>query len=626
MDELSAAGRQIVWTLPSSVVDGKTINWNSDSDQWRSADASGDYHGMIFTGSGQAGADVSSIFSDAVPVHAGDIVSFQAEVRTEGAAAKNLALMAQAKIEIQWKTLQPVVYGLADPDQPELADWTYRKSSVVVPAGATEFRLVAMGYGTQAAGTSWYLRDFQFERISLRDYVAEKRDSARQSDIFLLGVDTLSQTPLSCYGNSPVTTPNIDALAAEGRMYTEVTTAAPWTRPSFASIYTSLYPSQHKAEDFHMPLPEQALTLAEALKTRGYFTGAFVCTSTSGVLGSQMGLAQGFDFYFEHPDEARVREAVQAFFTANAPHLRMLRGGGLFIWQHIWEPHSPYVNRHPERVRNDGVQGTVDVTQPMLANINQKAWTFGDEYNAQDVDYIKRVYAWEAAYVDELVGDLRARLQDVGLYEDANIVLCSDHGESFGENGYWQHGNGYEPTVRTPLILRMPGRIEAGTVDTQSLVSNLDIMPTLLELAGAPIPSYFEGDSLLSDKALERDYAFSEDRRHGWLTVRDGEYKLVAKDVTRTTANEQFGQLPEWLIGTEGAEIEYALYDIQNDPLEQTDLSGDPAFQKVLERLTSQLELHCARMGIGAATGEGAVGLNLPEETIRELETLGYLN
>ena len=628
-EQSPVADPQKVRSLASTVVDGKEIQWGSQSELWRSLDGPGDNNVLLFTGGDDLQGDVHTLASDQIPVHAGDVISFDAELRTEGGPAKPLGLLVQARINGVWEGLEPRVEGFATPDQTELPDWTYRKGSVIVPTGATECRAVATGHGSQSRDSSWQVRDYQIERVSLRDYSAQQRDAARLNDIILVGVDTLGQTPLSCYGNSPVATPNIDALAAEGRLYTEVTTAAPWTRPSFASIFTSLYPSQHKAEDFHIPLGEEALTLAEALKKRGYFTGAFVRTSSTGVLGSKMGLDQGFDFYVEYSDEAHVGEAAQAFFDANAAYLRAMGGGGLFIWQHAWEPHSPYINRRPEQLRNeDGIQNTVHISQPMLSKLGSNSWRLGEEYNEQDVDYIKRVYASEAAYVDGLVGNLSSRLKEVGLYESANIVVCADHGEAFGENGYWQHGNGYEPTVRTPLILRMPGRVAPGTVDRQSLVSNLDIMPTLLEVADAPIPKYLEGVSLISPEpdSTPRAYAFSEDRRHGWLTVRDSQYKLVAKNASRGEKDKEFGHLPVWLIGQEDSEIDYALYDLLNDPLEQEDRSDDAAYTAVSERLKARLEKHCAQMGIGAGGHEAATGLDLPGEIVRELEALGYLN
>ena len=564
-----------------------------------------------------------ALVSRPVPVDAGDAVTFYFWCRCEGGASARLTATVQVLQGREWVDMKP-----GTTVKPPAPSWQYAGQTVFVVPGQRQVRLALRAHARKSAAT-WYVDDCTAQIASFRRYAACNRGRLRLPDVLLIGVDTLRQSSLACYRPDANYTPNIDRIAAEGRLYREVTTPCSWTRPSFASIFTSVYPSQHGAELMTTPLPETAVTLAELLREHGYFTAGFANSTPDGFVGSAMGSAQGFDVYFEQPSDAAVAGAVQRFIETNAVALAGLDGGGIFVFYHLFDPHAPYTNDCPAMLQNEGLLGTVDITAREHINpLHQGKLVFGQHYNEADVRYIRSVYAWDVAAADRLVGAILARCRWAGLYDTLNIVFCADHGESFGRNGVWGHGNGYESCVRTPLILRMPGRIPPGETDAETLAANLDIMPTVLDLAGVPVPDWCEGRSLLdgATAANAKSLAFCEDRQHGWLTVRDSRYKLVAKGVSKQVDPER--DLTRWVLGGEGGVVEYALYDLETDPEEQQDIAArEPA---TFERLKAALRAHCERVGIGhgknAESGDEAETRPISGQTRELLRNLGYLD
>lgn len=109
---------------------------------------------------------------------------------------------------------------------------------------------------------TWYVDDYHISVRSLARHSTERDSEVVLPNVILIVADTLARRPLGCYGNERSHMPNIDRLAAEGRMYMKATTACPWTRPLFGSLFTSQYPAQHGADDIGLPLNENLTTLA----------------------------------------------------------------------------------------------------------------------------------------------------------------------------------------------------------------------------------------------------------------------------------------------------------------------------------------------------------------------------
>lgn len=590
------------------------VTTNRENKTWIPASGSGHTGDVAMALTGPASKERLYVYlrSEPVEVRPGDVVDFDMWVRSEGTPKEGLTAFVQAKVGESWETLGNRARAVS------AADWTQLTSlGEIMPPDTTQMRMVVYGGSNEPENVLWLVDDFCARVKSFKGYVEAPATSEPLQNILLFGIDTLRQDVLGCYGAERMHTPNIDRIAREGRRYDKVTATSPWTKPSFGSIMTGLYPSQHGAEDTELPLHSDLTTLAQALKERGYFTAAFVYTSADGFLSANMGFSKGFDVYFMGKEESSVYDALIRFLDTNAQAMRKTPGqGGLFVFYHSFDVHSPYHNHQPELIYNEGLLGQIPVinydtyTGPM----NAGTFVFDKDYNQKDVDYIKSVYESEVIYTDRLVGDVLARYDWLGLYDSLNIVFTADHGESFRENGRFEHGHGWETCVCVPMILRFPDRIEAGERDSTSLVSIMDVMPTILDLAGATSPPNLTASSLLGNRegTPTAEYGISEDQRHGWLTLRDGQYKLLA---------ENAGKRGAWIFDLPDAPTNYMLFNIVEDPLEQQDLAE--SHPEELQRLKDALMAHCAKYGIGSAE-ETHETRSVSEETIEALEALGY--
>jgi arylsulfatase A-like enzyme/Tfp pilus assembly protein PilF len=311
-------------------------------------------------------------------------------------------------------------------------------------------------------------------------------------NVVLITIDTLRADHVGCYGYKQIKTPNIDSLAADGVRFERAFAVVPVTLPSHSSMLTGTYPMLSGMHDFSgNKLSPLQPTLASVLKQAGYETGAVIGAA---VLDSRFGLNQGFDFYYDHFEFSRLDEAnldemerpgnVVADVALDWLEKEWLKKDQpgkdqpsknsqkkFFLWMHLYDPHFPY---HPPE-------------------------PYSREYAAQPYD-------GEIAFADEQVGRLLRFLKENGLYQNTVIVLCGDHGESLGEHGEKTHGFFiYNATMHVPLIIHLPEQLPGQSPEktvARTLadpVSLVDLMPTVLEAVGVPVPSQVQGHSLLRE-------------------------------------------------------------------------------------------------------------------------------
>ena len=364
--------------------------------------------------------------------------------------------------------------------------------------------------------------------------------------IFLITVDTLRPDKLSSYGFDGGQTPHVDRLAAIGARFAEARAVASWTAPSMGAMLTSLYPTQlglvesdrrearrprprEKRDQRSWVLPESADTIAERLRRAGYATAAFVNQPAL----NEGGFAQGFAVW-------RTAEASQQNWGTDGHlvsetdrrlagefdlWLREERAGPIFAWIHLLTPHAPYISHLP--------------SEPAPAGSDAAR------------------YEAEVRVADEIVGQLLDSIdREIGLMK-AHIVFGSDHGEAFREHGpndYWHGHSLHAQVTRVPLIVASE-RVARGSVVEED-VRTLDILPTILDLAGLPAAAGppTEGQSLLAPASRAARVTYAEGMLYGPTErslVREG-FKLVEDD------------------GHGGAR----LYDLRVDPAELHDLSA----------------------------------------------------
>ncbi len=327
--------------------------------------------------------------------------------------------------------------------------------------------------------------------------------------VILVTLDTIRADRIGCYGFSRVETPNLDALAARGVKFDNCLAQTPLTLPSHSSIFTGTLPLFHGVRDNGgFVLPEELTTLAEVFKGGGYSTAAFIGAY---VLDSKWGLSQGFDYYYDRFDLSKFEKislgSVQR--PANEVLDQALRWLGenkdskFFAWIHLYDPHTPYEPPPP----------------------------FAEKYS-------RNPYVGEIAFVDSQLARLRQFLEENGLEESSFLVIAGDHGESLGEHRESTHGFFvYQEALHVPLIFVTPFPALQG-LSAPALVSLVDVMPTMLEMAGLPVPSQVQGESLVPFLLRPADdpdrYAYSETYyprfHYGWSELKSFQnkrYKLI---------------------------------------------------------------------------------------------------
>ncbi len=293
----------------------------------------------------------------------------------------------------------------------------------------------------------------------------ETAAEAARPPIVLICVDTLRSDRLPAYGYDGVETPAIDRLAAEGVLFERAYSHVNVTLPSHVSVFTGLLPPEHGVRDnAGYRLDEEIPTLAAELGRAGYATGGFV---SSYVLRAGTGVARGFDVYddgvaFETGRQlGRLQRPGTETLAAAADWLGSVADSPFFLFLHLYEPHAPYEPPAP----------------------------FADRYD--------NVYDGEVAAADAVVADLIGRLEDLGVYDDAVVILLSDHGEGLMDHGEMDHLIFvYREVIQVPLIVKLPGAVRGGervAVGAQLL----DVAPTVYSIAGLPSPDGLAGLDLL---------------------------------------------------------------------------------------------------------------------------------
>jgi arylsulfatase A-like enzyme len=287
--------------------------------------------------------------------------------------------------------------------------------------------------------------------------------------------DALRADHLGCYGARFVNTRTIDELAAGGVRFDHAISAAPWTAPAMTSMVTGLYAHHHGYLHWDAELDPTTETLFRALAAHGYEVGTFVFDT---------------NYLFKELPEANVLGTSETLDQAIA-WLRENRERPFLLFFHNWATHMPYDILHSER------KDWLAAKQEVIGGIQADS---AAALEATREGYRKAVERQS----ETLVASLLEELESLGLRENTVFAFLSDHGESWGERFpdkhdvqgvYHMHGaTVYDEIVQVPLILSAPGRLDPAVVGAQ--VRSVDLMPSLLELAGVPARET-DGESLL---------------------------------------------------------------------------------------------------------------------------------
>jgi len=418
-------------------------------------------------------------------------------------------------------------------------------------------------------------------------------------------LDTVRADHLGCYGYERETSPNIDAFARTATRHVRAMSAAPWTVPSHASMFTGKPPFVHGAHTVAVkrqrnnvrPLHGNHLTLAEALSAEGYETAAFA--GNTAYLARFWRLDQGFETY--HVERAYADGLNERIYDWLGRTERPF-----FLFVNYIDAHRPYNTRpragflDPPATEDDGglVKRLKNQVLPAKRPVPR--------------DLARRVidqYDTAIANLDEEVGALLDRLKQRGLDDNTVIVITSDHGEYFGEHLLVEHSKDvYQEAIRIPLLVRIPGQGEARTADTLAVSNDV---PNLIV-------------SNLSAETRERIAARFPDAP-GNHTVLTENYFTRSDDLFHPAWGRRFNRVRravfEWpykLIHSSDGKHE--LYDLEADPREERNLYADR--RDLVERLG--IALHELLSTRPDPVEESELD-PLDEDLRRQLEALGYL-
>jgi len=388
--------------------------------------------------------------------------------------------------------------------------------------------------------------------------------------IVLISIDTLRSDRLPIYGYEEVETPAIDALRRDGLLFERAYAHVPLTLPSHVSLLTGLLPTEHGVRDNQgYDFDATAFPyLPSLLNEQGYATGAAV---SAFVMRPETGLATGFDFYdgsFEAGEGITfgdvARPGLETLESARG-WLEGAAGGPFFFFFHLFEPHTPYEPPEP----------------------------FASRYDSP--------YDGEIAAADRVVGELASLLRELGVYDEAVVILLSDHGEGLGDHGEEEHGVFlYREAIQVPLVVKLPGGERAG--ETVAAPAQLiDVVPTLAQLAGLDM-----------DRDVNRELP-----GRSLLELGEG-------DAGRQIYSETYYPRIHYGWSELASLVEGRLHYVEAPRPELYDLVADPAEQKNILR---EERSSYARLRDAMAAHER--GFESPgevdEETRERLAALGYL-
>lgn len=442
-----------------------------------------------------------------------------------------------------------------------------------------------------------------------------------RTNFLLITVDTTRADRIGCYGHAEARTPTLDGLARRGAKFEPARCLEPLTAPSHATIMTSLYPETTGVLLNAMQLRDDVPTLAEQFRSAGYATAAFV--GSSSVWARDTALDRGFDTYDDAvtpvesyrpsplmpalvaeklsllaPDDNPAERPANEVTDAGGRWLRRHPGKPFFMWLHYFDPHDDYLP--PSGYAPPGLSS---LTTQRRVNTRWAEGTGG----AMLPSRIGALYDGEIAFMDAQIGRFLDELEKSGLARHTVVLVVGDHGEAFDDHGTKYHGfRLYREETDVPFIVcDLGGDLPTPPVPPNN-VSTLDVAPTLLDLAGLPIPPGMRGQALFGLPAAESPVPA---------------YGICLPDPMRESKHsvgrlEMVATVSEKLIVHHDGTVEY--YDLLNDPGEQADLAADN------EERVAALRVDLGRVK-GSIEPAPAPRRDVDDETVDKLRALGYI-
>ena len=457
----------------------------------------------------------------------------------------------------------------------------------------------------------------------------------RKPNLLFIFTDEQRFDTMECYGNTSIQTPNLNALARESFVFENAYVSQPVCTPSRATIMTGMYPQTHGLLTNNVVLAPETRTIAEMV-SKEYLCGYYGKWHLGNEVMPQHGferwrsiddgyrpwysrtehLARSCDYvYFlienGFTPDSESEDGPLTFSRAMAADLpveftkasylaresaRFIRDNRVrpfVLYVNFLEPHMPFTGPlndiHPRDELNTGPH--FFKRPPSNASGYHRAradeWLQA-EFEGHDLSTeagwreMRARYFGNVSLVDRAVGEILGALEESGLSDDTIVVFTSEHGEMMGDHGILGKGVLYEESVKVPLIARVPWLAKEGSV-LRGRVGLVDLVPTLLDLMGQPIPDELDGESR--------------------VPVLRGESTLEANDVFFQWNGPEGGDIWRSVVSSDGWKLNLSpedqceLYDLNGDPYEQTNLYDDPAHKNRVRDLASRIRQWQERVG-----------------------------
>ncbi|MHA1732716.1 MAG: arylsulfatase [Promethearchaeota archaeon] len=445
--------------------------------------------------------------------------------------------------------------------------------------------------------------------------------------ILLLVTDQQRGDALGCAGNPVVKTPNVDALARDGVVFTRAYSSTPSCTPARSGLLTGLAPWNHGMLGYGRGAAEYEFEMPRMLRNAGYYTFGVGKMHWNpqrnlhgfhGTLLDESGRVESAGFVSDYrawfhevapdldPDATGIGWNENTFGDYALPewlHPTSWTGRTavskiedhdpsrpLFLKVSFARPHSPY--DAPSRFARlydwkDAPAPVVGSWASRFAAVEKRpSPAFGD-FGEEFAKRARRHYYANITFIDEQVGAILGALKSKGMYDETLVLFTSDHGDMLGDHHHWRKAYPYEGSARIPMLLKWPAGTDVIVPRGSSLdhlVELRDVLPTFLDAAGLGVPAGMDGSSLLGllgggrprwRTHLHLEHSTTYHWHNSWVAATDGDFKYV---FFRPTGEEQ-------------------LFDLRGDPGETTDLAGDPNFGDRLVALRGNLLEHLLERG-----------------------------
>lgn len=423
--------------------------------------------------------------------------------------------------------------------------------------------------------------------------------------VLILVLDTLRADYLSQYGFEGEVSPGLERLAATSTRFANAYSPAPWTLPATTSILTGDHPLRHGIRHSGDVIPDESVTLAERLRGEGWATAGW---SYNVNIAPSQGHHQGFDEFtsntgkvLAYPHAGRMTSAVDAWLKERPAVPAM-------IFLQPMNCHGPYKvpkGRRSTLLGREPSQHFVYYDRIMRSIMRKGDLDARDAVGPKYLTSLTEQYTTAIRYETDEIGKLLAGLERAGRYDDALIVLTSDHGEELYDHGGFSHGYTlYEELLRVPLFIKLPGQKEARVVE--EVVSTVDVTPTVLDALGLPVPP-MDGRSLRGAASGEPITSADQVFDVHWAK------RTIAQGLLRDG-----WKLTDITSDYQGVRNERLLVNLVEDPKENHNLAHTQP-----ERLEEMLA--ALRQAVGELEGKVTPKNVLSEMDRDQLEALGYL-